>query len=474
MGERLCQPPHAHSPVLGCPAQTSRLPLGISTGSLAWQADGHFRAPGSGTLLQVHPRFSISGCDGFAPPVPASPLPPHPYPPALKCHPASLRFMLHNELRMATQVHKWERKLEPEQRDWSWVWELTVTGLAPGQRALPPPATKQPPAPVSHGPLRAAATKPHPCPSPASPTPQHCGGKPRAGRPIPVSAGSAGSRLGGRLILGRLLPPGTPLPGHAGGHVWKHMEEILQCYTSCVHVCVSGGREGGLDAAQRQVSDGGKGLWLISPRKMPGAPGAVTAGGFWPTLVLSDRADAGSTWRKRSELSSCWTLPGRRRHGSPAWLWSDGAGWPAPRGHATVLRCDGWEEGKAPAELENLFSEWELLGSPCRICPCPTSRPAVTQRGALEVQTQVCVHVPDCLRLLMCAAPPAALHTREGSGACAWERHGDITKTHAAHPPGVRRRQASTLLSRNIWGTSGSHQRDSEISLKEREKGKRE
>lgn len=52
---------------------------------------------------------------GLLPHLPlSSPPPRHPHPPALKCHPASLRFMLHNELRMATQVHKWERKLEPD------------------------------------------------------------------------------------------------------------------------------------------------------------------------------------------------------------------------------------------------------------------------------------------------------------------------------------------------------------------------
>lgn len=81
VGERQCQPPQAQSSALGCPAWSSRQPLGISARSPAWHVEGHFPAPGSGMLLRVHLRFSMAGCDGFALPPPATPLSP-PSPPA--------------------------------------------------------------------------------------------------------------------------------------------------------------------------------------------------------------------------------------------------------------------------------------------------------------------------------------------------------------------------------------------------------
>ena len=57
-------------------------------------------------------------------------------------------------------------------------------------------------------------------------------------------------------------------------------------------MCVSRGREGGLDAAQRQVNDGGKFLWLITPWKMPDFARDVT------DRILARSGSEGSHW--------CW------------------------------------------------------------------------------------------------------------------------------------------------------------------------
>jgi len=80
-----------------------------------------------------------------------------------------------------------------------------------------------------------------------------------------------------------------------------------------------------------------------------------------------------------------------------------------------------------------------------------------------HVRAPVPAPVPACSRSLVRAARPGALRTLEVSAACAWEHRGDVTETHA-RPSSACRTQASALLHRNIWGTSGSHQRDSEIS----------
>jgi len=76
----------------------------------------------------------------------------------------------------------------------------------------------------------------------------------------------------------------------------------------CLSVCL----EGGLEAAQRLVNDGGKCLWLITPWKKPGVAGAAAGRGFWPALVPWDRTDAGSMRRKISELSSHLVPAGER------------------------------------------------------------------------------------------------------------------------------------------------------------------
>lgn len=299
----------------------------------------------------------------------------------------------------------------------------------------------------------------------------------------------------------------------------------------CACVCVSGGKEGGLDAAQRQVNDRGKcgqllrgscqasqGLsvtrdfgplwfWGIAPilgacgeREVSVAPAGPCQGEGDTALLLRGSGLmvlAGTCQVKRSAKRRWWPAPcppahatppccgvtGRRRarlhQNSKTSAWS-GSCWAAHAGSARAQNC-GLQR---PREgLWRCKPRCVCMHTPALECsPCHVHVKACAKMCASKarvcVRAPVPARVPACLCLLLCAVPPAALCTLEVSGACAWERRGewgcgDITKTHA-HPSRVRRRQASTLLSRNIWGTSGSHQRDSKISLEERERKKRE
>lgn len=174
------------------------------------------------------------------------------------------------------------------------------------------------------------------------------------------------------------------------------------------------------------------------------------------------------------EMPPCCSVMGRRKarlHQSlktSAWC---GSCWAAHAGSAHAQNCGLQQpsEGLWWCKPSCLCMHTHALEfSPCHVYVRACAK-------MCKSKTRVCMHapvpahVPACLCLLVCATPPAALCTLEVSGACVWERHGergcgDITKTHA-HPSRVCKKQASTLLSRNIWGTSGSHQRDSEISL---------
>lgn len=191
---------------------------------------------------------------------------------------------------------------------------------------------------------------------------------------------------------------------------------------------MSGGRQGGLGAAHRQVSDGGKCLWLITPWKMPGVSGAVTDRGFGVTLVLRDRTDAGSMQRKRSELGSCRAPPGRGRHGSPAWLWSAGTCrrlsgealcqkemWPAPCLPAPAVPPCYRAMGRRRARLHQSLktsawrgSCWAAHAGSAHTQTCGLQRPS---GGLWRCQPRfACQHMLECSPCHVHVRPHAKVH----------------------------------------------------------------
>lgn len=166
-----------------------------------------------------------------------------------------------------------------------------------------------------------------------------------------------------------------------------------------------------------------------------------------------------------------------------------------------MLQCDGPEEDKAPLELENLCLEQRDVPLH-RTVPCSdpesssgAANPAVcthtralgcsplharvrarakphTSKARQGVHVPVPARGPTGLCTLTCATPrQRCAHSRCVCMGAPWRvgpwRRHQNTRTSFEEA-------ASALLSRNIWGTSGSHQRDSEVSLEEQGKEKRE
>ena len=238
------------------------------------------------------------------------------------------------------------------------------------------------------------------------------------------------------------------------------------------------------ECGERQVSSAPAG-----PHRVEGDTSLLPGSGV---MVLAGTCQAKRFARRRwwpapcplaHATTPCCSAMGRRRarlhQSSKTSAWS-GSCWAAHAGAAYAQNCGLQRPRESLWKCKPrcvCMRTQALERSPCHVHVRACAKMCTSKAGVcMRAPVPACVLA--CLCLLLCAAPPAALCTLEVSGACAWEHHGergygDVTKTHA-HPSRVRRRQASTRLSRNIWGTSGSHQRGSEISLEEQEKEKRE